>query len=470
MNLQSEQSCLSLYELASQIKDTIQLGFPERIWVRAEIHKLNYYPHSGHCYPDLVEKRGDKIVAEMRGLLWNSQYRRINLAFQRLTGEPLRDGLKVLCLVEVTFDTKRGIALLIHDIDPSYTLGDLEREKQQTIERLKQEGLFDRNRQLPLPLLPKRIAIISALTSRGYADFLNVISAHQHQYRIIHQLFPAWLQGDKAVQSIIEQLHTIREHLHRFDAVAIIRGGGGETGLSAYNDYALAKEVASFPLPVLTGIGHATNETVTEMVACVNCITPTKLAEFLLQHFDDFAQAITRAQDLIHDFATHLLAQHQHQLHQLSRQLRGYAYHHLQHHQQQLHFEQRNLLSYTQSFIKQQHTSLHMSMHSIKKEFSRTLSKHQQDLMQWLPALIKYTKNFFQHQHQQIDLLHTQVKWFDPENMLKKGFTITLRNGVPVASVHELQQHDSITTVFKDGQVESTISAISPSTSTSRVS
>jgi len=343
MPLQPDQPYLSLYELSLRIKNTVQQAFPERIWIKAEIHKLNYYPHSGHCYPDLVEKRDDKIVAEMRGLLWSGNYRRINMAFQRLTGEPLRDGLKVLCSVEVIFDPKRGIALLIHDIDPSFTLGDLEKEKQQTIQRLKQEGYFDCNLRLPLPLLPKRIAIISALTSRGYADFMNVLQQRSNQYQIICKLFPAWLQGEKAVASIISQLRHIRRYKDVFDVVAIIRGGGGETGLAAFNEYLLAKEVATFPLPVLTGIGHATNQTVTEMVACVNCITPTKLAEFLIERFDAFADILHKAEDTLVRFTRTQMHMHNEQLLRTGRQLKVYVSHDLMQHRQQIMYEQKTL-------------------------------------------------------------------------------------------------------------------------------
>lgn len=460
MPISPEQTYLSLYELSLRIKNTVQQAFPERIWIKAEIHKLNYYPHSGHCYPDLVEKRDDRIVAEMRGLLWNSHYRRINTAFQRLTGEPLRDGLKVLCLVEVTFDPRRGFALTIYDIDPRFTLGDLEREKQQTIERLKQEGCFDSNRQLQLPLLPKRIAVISALTSRGYADFMNVLHQHERQYPIICKLFPAWLQGEKAVASIIAQLRHIKQYRNVFDVVAIIRGGGGETGLSAFNEYLLAREVATFPLPVVTGIGHATNQTVTEMVACVNCITPTKLAEFLIERFDAFADTLQQAEETIIRFARTCMQTHQQQLQQAARQLKSYASYYFRQHHQRIDYEQKTLDRICMHSIQQHKAEIYMLVRLLAKESKRLLQQHQQAMLQWPIAFEKNIRNLISHLHQQIDIQEKQVYWFDPVHILKRGFSMTLHEGKPVKSVTTLKADDQIVTRFADGEVESSVEKI----------
>ncbi|SFV28901.1 exodeoxyribonuclease VII large subunit [Thermoflavifilum thermophilum] len=460
MSLQPKQPYLSLYELSLWIKNTIQQAFPERIWIKAEIHKLNYYPHSGHCYPDLVEKREDKIVAEMRGLLWSSHYRRINAAFQRLTGEPLRDGLKVLCLVEITFDTRRGIALMIHDIDPSFTLGDLEKEKQQTIQRLKQEGYFDCNRQLPIPLLPKRIAVISALTSRGYADFMNVLQQRSDQYKIICKLFPAWLQGDKAVASIIAQLNHIRRYKDVFDVVAIIRGGGGETGLAAFNDYLLAKEVATFPLPVLTGIGHATNQTVTEMVACVNCITPTKLAEFLIERFDAFADTLHKAEDSLIRSTRMQMHAHKEQLLLTGRQLEVHVSHDLMQHRQQIVYEQKSLNKGCIRVLQEHQTEIRMLARMIGKESRHLLQQNRHVILQWVTAFEKNIRQLISQFHQQMNIREKQIHWYDPIHTMKRGFTITLHNGKMVSSVTQLRPDDRITTRFADGEVDSHIERI----------
>src|SRR5699024_2379023 len=250
-------------------------------------------------YPDLVEKRKGKIVAEMRGNLWRSDFRRINTLFKKTLKEPLKDGIKILFLAKINFDPKYGLSLQILDIDPAFTLGDMEQERQQTISQLQEKNLFHKNKSLPLPLLPKRIAIISVETSKGLADFRKIIDQNTFGYNYFYFLFPSLLQGDNAVGSIMRALNRIRRVMKHFDIVAIIRGGGGDIGLSCYNDYELCKAIANFPLPVISGIGHATNETVTELVAHSNCITPTKTAEWLLQHFHDVAQPLKKGEEII---------------------------------------------------------------------------------------------------------------------------------------------------------------------------
>ena len=187
----------------------------------------------------------------------------------------------------------------ILDIDPAYSLGELEKEKQETIARLRKEGLFDRNKKLPMALLPQRIAVLSASTSKGYSDFLEVIEGNPWRYKYFHMLFPTLLQGERAVELIILQLHAILKVIRHFDVVAIIRGGGGDVGLTCYNNWELSKEIALFPLPVITGIGHTTNETVTEMIAYKNALTPTGLGDWLIQKFHDFSVPVMKAEESI---------------------------------------------------------------------------------------------------------------------------------------------------------------------------
>ena len=185
--------------------------------------------------------------------MWKDDYIKINNTFQKVLKEPLKDGIKILFLASISFDPTYGLALRIIDIDPGYTLGDLEREKQETIKKLQDEGIFNKNKTLKLPLLPQRIAVISVETSKGYADFLKVIDTNSWGYKFFHLLFPSLLQGEKAVEGIINQLRRIRKVRSHFDVVAIIRGGGGDIGLSCYNSFILAKEIALFPIPVITG-------------------------------------------------------------------------------------------------------------------------------------------------------------------------------------------------------------------------
>lgn len=287
-----DRQIFTLQEVARSIQKTIANRYGSAYWIRAEINKLNHYPHSGHCFPELVEKKEGKVVAEMRSTLWSTDYKRINQEFLEAVKEPLKDGITVLMLASIQYDPLYGLSLKIHDIDPVFSLGQLELEKVQSIARLKKEGLFHLNKQLPFPLVPKRLAIISVESSKGYADFNQIILNNPHKYTFEMELFPALLQGDRSVASIIYQLMAIKERANEFDVVLIMRGGGGEVGLSSYNHYDLASAIAAFPLPVMTGIGHSTNETVSELVAYRKAITPSELADFLIRHFHDFAEAL----------------------------------------------------------------------------------------------------------------------------------------------------------------------------------
>lgn len=285
----------SLKEVLTSVRNTISDRYKTEFWVRAEMNKLNFYSKSGHCYPEIIEKIEGNVSLQVKANLWKNDYERINKGFISVLGVPLKDGIKILFQARINFDIIYGFQLIIIDIDPSYSLGELEREKQLTILKIKEEGLFNKNKLLVLLLLPKRIAVISVETSKGFADFKNIINNNPCNYSFFYLLFPTLMQGEKSINEIISQFRKIKRVIHHFDLVAIIRGGGGDIGLASFNNYELAKEISLFPIPVITGIGHATNETVTEMVAYKNAITPTELAEFLVQRFREFDKPLNDA-------------------------------------------------------------------------------------------------------------------------------------------------------------------------------
>src|SRR5574344_2596981 len=290
----------SLYEVSSGIQETLIRSFSSTLWVKAEIMKVNFYPKSGHAYPDLVEKRNGRIVAQMRALIWRDDFSIIQNKLRSEAKTELTDGVIALLYCRVLYDTLYGLSLRIIDVEPSLTVGELEKERQKTIERIKQEGLFELNRKLFFPQLPKSIAIISVSTSKGYSDFMNVLSSGEKQgYKIFTHLFPSILQGDNAIDSLVFALETIRQVKDHFDAVAIIRGGGGDIGLTCYNKYELASQIATFPLPVLTGIGHATNQTVCDMVAYAQFITPTDLADFIITRYKNIDTEISALKEKV---------------------------------------------------------------------------------------------------------------------------------------------------------------------------
>ncbi len=408
-----DKTIFSLLEVTKSIQKTMADRYKNSYWIKAEMNKLNYYSHSGHAYPELVEKKDGKVIAQIKANLWKDDYKLINSKFLNTLNEPLKDGIKILFLATISFDPVYGLSLRILDIDPSYTLGDLEREKQESIKRLLHEGIFDRNKSLPLPLLPQRIAIISVESSKGYADFLEVIKNNPWNYAFFHMLFPSILQGDKAVVSIRHQLNRIRKVRRHFDVVAIIRGGGGDIGLSCYNHYELAKDICLFPIPVITGIGHATNETVSEMVSFSNAITPTKIAEYLVQKFHNFSVPVQRARESLVAKSRNLLF----------------------HEGMKVQSEAKLFRSVTQNILADQH-------HVIQSQ-SRSIRQH--------------ATFMFRQQNEKIRSLEKEMQHLSPDNILKRGYSITMLNGKAIKSSIMLGTGDIIETRLHEGQVSSII-------------
>ncbi|MBO5839461.1 MAG: exodeoxyribonuclease VII large subunit [Bacteroidales bacterium] len=281
------EKVFSLKEVASSVKRTLNARYGSSFWVKAEMIKLNHYPYSGHAFPDLIEKQDDVIVAQMRAVIWSADFKRIKDKFRSCGLADLSDGITILFRASILFDEFYGLSLRIIDIDTSFTLGEMEKQRMLCIERLKAEGIYSLNSSLSLPAVPKRFAIVSVGSSKGYNDFMQIVRKHSSRFAIFTHLFPSLLQGDGAINSISEALDRINDVADCFDAVLIIRGGGGDVGLNCYNHYNLCRAVALCKLPVLTGIGHASNQTVAEQIAWRNFITPTDLADFLFSGFNN---------------------------------------------------------------------------------------------------------------------------------------------------------------------------------------
>jgi len=258
---------LSLSELNSLVKEALQLAFPEQLWVVAEIGELKVN-RTGHCYIELVEKDNitNEISARARATIWSWQFRFIQPYFETTTGQALTAGLKVLISVSVEFHEVFGYSLNIKDIDPNYTLGDMARRRAEIIRKLEDEGIIDMNKEIPLPEIPSRIAIISSPTAAGYEDFMNQLANNEAGYKFYTRLFPSTMQGTDAPKSIIAALNSIFEIETMFDVVVIIRGGGSQMDLNCFDDYDLAVNISQFPLPVLTGIGHEKDESIADLV------------------------------------------------------------------------------------------------------------------------------------------------------------------------------------------------------------
>lgn len=284
---------LKLLDLQEMIKRGIEGAVPGTVWVAAEIGELNEH-YSGHCYLDLIDYKegGRGVAAKARGVIWSNVFRMLKPYFETTAGVRLAKGLNVLMKVQVSFSPVYGLSLNILDIDPSYTVGELELKRQKTIEKLKADGCMEMNPSLQLCALPRRIAVVSAETAAGYRDFMKQLHQNENGFRFHTELFAAQMQGDDAPASIVAALERVAERIDEFDAVVIIRGGGAAMDLVCFDDYNLALNIAQFPLPVVTGIGHDHDYHIADMVAHTWLKTPTAVADFFVGIFVEQEQYI----------------------------------------------------------------------------------------------------------------------------------------------------------------------------------
>lgn len=287
---------VSLYDLQLCIKTAVERSFPESVWVVAEISemKVNY---SGHCYLELVEKGGRNRVpkAKVNAVVWRSTYGFLSEYFARQAGAPLSSGMNVLLKVDVSYHELYGFSLVVRDIDPAYTVGDMERQRQETIRQLQEDGVFDMNRELELPRVIQRVAVVSSEQAAGYRDFMKELAGNEYGYAVRATLFPAVMQGNASEEAVIAALCRIAERSDEFDAVVIIRGGGSQSDLACFDSYRLCSYVAQFPLPVITGIGHDKDTSVADLVAAVPVKTPTAVARYLIDNLLAFDRYLHEA-------------------------------------------------------------------------------------------------------------------------------------------------------------------------------
>jgi exodeoxyribonuclease VII large subunit len=453
----NQPSVLTLSQLTAGIAKVFEENFRDTYWIKAEVAKLNHYPGSGHCYPSLVEKEKGTIKAEIRGTIWANDFMRINQKFLQVTKEPLKEGIQILFRALVKYHPVYGLSLQISDIDPSYTLGEMAREKMETIIKLKNEGLFERNHQLTLPLLPKRIAIISVKTSKGFSDFINILENNPWGYAFSCFLFPALLQGDKAVESIISQLQTVGRFIQYFDAVAIIRGGGGDVGLNCYDNYLLAKEVALCPLPVLTGIGHSTNETVVEMIAGYNKITPTDVAYFLIQHFHNFSARLEESSLNVNTLSKKLIEEEKRGWGELSRRLVLQTENLVRLEKSILEHVSGNLVSGSRSTLAEQRHIINLAESRLRFKPGLLIKEKEIDLKNRSEWFAMKVNRLIADQNVVIEKLDQQLRLLDPQNILRRGYSITFHKGKPLTGVDGLNPGEIITTRLYKGEIKSEI-------------
>lgn len=446
-----------LSEVTASIERMFAKHYAAPYWIKAEVSRLNYYPPSGHCFPDLVEKKNGQITAQIRSVIWKDNLISISKNFEDVTREPLRDGISILFLAYIRYSSTYGLSLQIIDIDPLFTLGEMARDKMQAIERLKQEGIFELNRQLTLPLLIKRIAVISGETSKGYSDLITTLNNNGRGYRFVIKLYTALLQGDGAVESIRSQLLKIKENAHSFDAVAIIRGGGAETGMACYDHYTLAAMVAQFPIPVITGIGHSTNETVVEMVARVNKITPTDVAHFLIAGFVAYDERIVFAENTIKRLSLRLIEDQKATLNTLSRLFIQSGRKYVKEERQHLH----NLGTTAQQLITAGVFNHRVMLGNYEQMIHHISGQYIQGNFRYLTDKLNYLKVHFRHlsatHDARLNGLHQRILLLDPVNVLKRGFSITRFKGKVISPENMPTTGMTIETETYKQQISSTV-------------
>jgi exodeoxyribonuclease VII large subunit len=415
----ASQEAISLFELNARIRTVLDTGIPEPVWITAEISDITFN-RNGHCYLELIEKEPSegKILARTRATIWSTTLRILRPYFEQTTGRDLGPGIKVMVRVTVDFHEVYSISLNIRDIEPTFTIGELARQRQLIIRKLEEAGVFDMNKTLEMPLVPQRVAIITSATAAGYEDFENQIRQNTGGFVFYLKLFQAVMQGEETVPSIIDALDRISHYREFFDVVVIIRGGGSKLDLSSFDSYDLAYYVTQFPLPVITGIGHEQDDTILDLVAHTRCKTPTAAAEFLIDRVDEFYQALAALADETAEAA-------------------------------------RNLLSEQQERISVNMNWLRLNARNFKEQKIMTLDLFRQ-------RIAKSSELFLKLSRQEVIRMEQFSLLSDPAILLKRGYSLTYRNGTLIRNSNQLKPGDRITTRYHEGQSESVIDNVNP--------
>ena len=405
---------LSLLELNALVRRSLEQCLPDEYWIQAELSDVRSNT-TGHCYLEFIQKdpRSNSLVAKARGMIWNNIYRLLKPYFEESTGQLFTSGIKVLVKVTVQFHELYGYSLTVLDIDPTYTLGDMARRRREILLQLEEEGVLTLNKELEMPVLPQRIAVVSSATAAGYGDFCHQLKHNSGGFFFYTELFPALMQGNQVEESVLAALDCINTRISEFDVVVIIRGGGAASDLSGFDTYLLAAACAQFPLPVITGIGHERDDTVLDSVAHTRVKTPTAAAELLIQRVGEAAE----------------------RLEELSARLQQGAY---------------TLLEQEQRRLVTMHARIPELVHRKLSEARFTLLTARKDLSQ-------VTQNLLSRQRHRLELLQQRVADNSPEKLLSRGYSITLKDGKAVTDASLLQPGDQLTTRLLKGEVQSTV-------------
>ena len=445
----------TLLQVAASIRKTLENRYQQSYWVRAELYKMNLFA-SGHAFPELVQREDGKIVANLTGVIWRTHFERIKTHFEKTVQEPLSEGKELLLEIKIVFSETYGLSLHILDIDATFSLGALHQLRLNTLKQLHQEGLLNKNQQLSLSL-PKRIALISAESSKGLSDFNEVLLAHKDRFGIATFLFNSTLQGDAAIDSIIgalEKIHRVRRH---FDAVAIVRGGGAEVGMSCYDDFRLCKKIAEFPLPVLCGIGHSTNLTVAEMIAYSHAITPSVLATNLLAEFENAENSIIEAAQTIRETCRRSHEQNRAWLNKTSIKLSRLSKVLLGNHKDALVREISSTRRSSKWILDKKHQQIALVPYHLQQVFVHTKQTERRSVDHLSHTLTFRSQQIIHQQRLGLDSLEKQTQLLDPKSVLARGFSIARKNNITLVSNEGLCSGDLIALEFFQGKVDTVV-------------
>ena len=405
---------MSLYELGRLIRLTLREGLPDAYWVQAEVSEVRE-AYNGHCYIELVQKaeRGSTLLAKARGTIWANVYKMLKPYFEQTTGQRFTAGIKVLMQVGVEYHEQYGLSLTVYDIDPAYTLGDMARRRREIIQQLEEEGVLTLNKELAMPMLPQRVAVISAAGAAGYGDFCDQLTGNPYGFVFYPKLFPAVMQGDRVEETIISALNRIASEQERWDVVVIIRGGGATSDLSGFDTYELAANCAQFPLPIITGIGHERDDTILDMVAHTRVKTPTAAAEFLIA---SLVEVDTILNELTHALATGItnrIRREEKRVEQIAQRL--------------------------PALFAMMHTN---GIHRIAQLETRMHTAIQRSLTE---------------QKHRLELIEKVIEGASPVQILQRGYSITRCNGCVVSDIAALPEGSVLTTTLANGEVRSVV-------------
>lgn len=405
---------LSLYDLNALVRRSIEQCLPDEFWVQAELSDVRTNS-TGHCYLEFIQKdlRSNNLIAKARGTIWANVFRLLKPYFEETTGQAFVSGIKVLVQVTVSFHELYGYSLTIQDIDPTYTLGDMARRRKEILKQLEEEGVLTLNKELDMPRLPQRIAVISSPTAAGYGDFCHQLQNNSRGFYFYTELFPALMQGDRVEESVLSALDKVNARLTEFDVVVIIRGGGATSDLSGFDTYLLAASCAQFPLPIITGIGHERDDTVLDSVAHTRVKTPTAAAEFLIEFMNDAADELEMLAARLQAGVRNLLSQEQRKLNNYKNRIPSSAYKRI--------------------------SNAKLTLLTAKKDIAQVV-----------------TSSLSRHRHR-LELLQQRLMDASPEKQLARGYSITLKDGKVVKNAKELQADDEIITCLQYGKVTSIV-------------